>query len=304
MDLGFTDLAGAWISIFLTLAVLSFLYADNPIYKIAEHLFLGVSIGYGVTEMVWSVAKPNLYDKLMDGKLIYIVPLILSVMLLLKVSRKIGWVARIPLAFLVSAYAAVKMTGEASGKLLKQVEQSMPDMVTSWNEHGLWSWAADGAGVLSDTFLVVGLTACLIHFYFSEISEKVQRIGLPLAGAAFLLVFVAAFTMAPLEDTLGRVIVALLLGVCASAPLLTISPYKPWLTRFGVLVLMLSFGASFGYTVMGRISLAIGRAQHLLGQDRPVEEVAQIHPTIATFISLGLIIAFLVVWRRQAEPQT
>ena len=39
------DLIGAWVSIFLTMCIFSFLYADNPIYKFAEHLFMGVSIG-------------------------------------------------------------------------------------------------------------------------------------------------------------------------------------------------------------------------------------------------------------------
>jgi len=30
----------------LTLAILSFLYKDNPVYKMAESLLIGVSIGY------------------------------------------------------------------------------------------------------------------------------------------------------------------------------------------------------------------------------------------------------------------
>ena len=39
------QILGAWISIFLTLCTLSFLYDDNPFYKLAEHLFIGTSIG-------------------------------------------------------------------------------------------------------------------------------------------------------------------------------------------------------------------------------------------------------------------
>ena len=40
MDIG-TAVAGV-----LTLAILTFLYRDNPIYKMAESLLIGVSIGY------------------------------------------------------------------------------------------------------------------------------------------------------------------------------------------------------------------------------------------------------------------
>jgi hypothetical protein len=36
------------------------------------------------------------------------------------------------------------------------------------------------------------------------------------------------------------------------------------LSKLGVWFLMVSFGASFGYTVMGRVSLLIGRVQFLL----------------------------------------
>ena len=58
------ELVGVWVSIFLTLTVFSFLYDDNPIYKLSEHIFMGVTIGYGISESYWSVFKPNLIDKL------------------------------------------------------------------------------------------------------------------------------------------------------------------------------------------------------------------------------------------------
>jgi hypothetical protein len=39
------QIVGAWVSLFTTLCIFSFLYAVNPLYKLAEHLYLGVSIG-------------------------------------------------------------------------------------------------------------------------------------------------------------------------------------------------------------------------------------------------------------------
>lgn len=240
-----TEIVGAWISIFLTLCIFSFLYRDNPIYKLAEHLFLGVSIGVGVTEIYFGAFKPNVFDKLAGGNLLPIFPLIMVVMLFMKLSRTYGWVARIPIAFLVAAYAGVKLTGEANANLMTQVAQTMPDLQQLWADHGIWDWSADGAGVFSALFLVAGLCACLLHFYFS----------------------------APHSRAMQHV------------------------SRFGVLVLMLSFGASFGYTVMGRISLCIGRVQELIGLDKPAEVVVQIQPQIATLASFTLIVIGLAVWR-------
>ena len=60
------DLLGAWVSIFLTVCILSFLYEDNPVYKLAEHLFLGVSIAIGVIEGYYGTFKPNMIAHLMD----------------------------------------------------------------------------------------------------------------------------------------------------------------------------------------------------------------------------------------------
>jgi hypothetical protein len=36
-------------------------------------------------------------------------------------------------------------------------------------------------------------------------------------------------------------------------------------SKLGIWILMIGFGATFGFTVMGRISLLIGRIQYLLG---------------------------------------
>ena len=247
-----TELIGAWLSIFLTLCIFSFLYDDNPVYKFAEHLFLGVSIGISVIEQYHSNLQPNLIDKLATGRLWSIVPLLLVVFLFSRMlGKRVSWLARIPIAFLVAGYAGAKLTGEANGNLMTQVAQSMPNLQEVYNTHGWWHWQADGAGVISAVVLVVGLVAALLHFYFS----------------------------AP-----------------HSAPMRVVS-------RIGVLVLMISFGASFGYTVMGRISLCIGRVQELLGLDISAAEAAIIWPRSATLISLALIIAVLAVWRIQQRRQ-
>ena len=246
------ELIGAWLSIFLTLCVFSYLYGDNPIYKFAEHLFLGVSIGIGVVEQYHSALQPNLMDQLATGRLWSIIPLILVIFLFARVAGKqVSWLARIPIAFFVAAYAGVKVTGEANANLMTQVAQSMPNLQQLHATHGWWHWEADGAGVISGVFVLVGLIACLLHFYFS----------------------------AP-----------------QSRPLQAVS-------RFGVLVLMLAFGASFGYTVMGRISLAIGRVQELLGLDIPAAEAAIVQPRTATLVSLAVIIAVLALWRMQQRRQ-
>ena len=43
-----TEIIGAWLAALLTLSILSFLFKENPIYKAAEHLFVGISAGANV----------------------------------------------------------------------------------------------------------------------------------------------------------------------------------------------------------------------------------------------------------------
>ena len=70
-----------WISALLSLAVFSFLYKDNPFYRFAEHLFIGVANGYAVTFYWHNILVPTLFDPLFrQGKLLYIIPFIIGIL--------------------------------------------------------------------------------------------------------------------------------------------------------------------------------------------------------------------------------
>lgn len=252
MTLATQDVLGAWLAIFLTVCILSFLYEDNPVYKLAEHIFLGVSIAIGVLEAWYGVFEPNLINKLMGGHLLSLVPLTLIVLLFGKLVRSVDWVAKIPIAFIVATFAGLNLTGEAKANLMSPMAASMPNLAELWEKHGLFDLAADGAGLISGVLLVAGICGTLLHFYFSAAHNR------------------------PMQ----------------------------YVSRFAVIVLMLSFGASFGYTVMGRISLAIGRAQVLMGMDRSPEEVAQIHPQAVTLVSMVVIAGIIAAWKARTSKAT
>ena len=58
------DIIGVWLLVLMTLCILSYLYGDNPFYKIAEHIFVGVSAGYIAVYTFWSTIWPNLFGRL------------------------------------------------------------------------------------------------------------------------------------------------------------------------------------------------------------------------------------------------
>jgi hypothetical protein len=216
------DVLATWVSFALTLCILSFLYRDNPLYKVAEHLFVGISAGYYIALAYQETLRPNLVDELARGNLWRLIPLGLSLLMFTRFSKGLAWLSRWPLAFIVGMYAGINVGAYGRGDLIIQLEATMLDFL-----HGGW-------GGVSNFLLVAGLAASLIYFYFSK------------------------------EHT---------------GPLRVVS-------RVGVGFLMISFGASFGYTVMSRISLAIGRARFLLADG-----------TVAAILA-GIITVILVVWSR------
>jgi hypothetical protein len=208
-----------WISTGLTLCILSFLYRDNPFYKFAEHLFVGISAGYYIALAYQETLKPNLFEPLGQGNIIRWGALLLSILMFTRFSTRISWLSRWPLAFVVGTYAGINVVSFGSGDLIIQLQATMLDVVRG-------GWLG-----FSNLLLVVGLASSLLYFYFSREHRGV-------------------------------------LGVAS---------------RIGVWFLMVSFGASFGYTVMSRISLAIGRARVLL-------DAGTVTVILAVLITIGLTI--------------
>src|SRR5688572_23018122 len=108
--LAFIDVVGFWLGIFLTFCILSYLYDDNPFYKLAEHLFVGISVGYVCVLQYYSVIKPNLIDRLTATEVgaprfIYLVPLFLVLCLFMKLTARFNWLGRIPISFVIGVFA-------------------------------------------------------------------------------------------------------------------------------------------------------------------------------------------------------
>ena len=60
--------AWIWVGAILTISIFSFLWRDNPLYRFAEHLFVGVSIGY-VLVLIWNTSTyPDLVLPLFFGR--------------------------------------------------------------------------------------------------------------------------------------------------------------------------------------------------------------------------------------------
>lgn len=216
---------GVWCTAFLTLAVFSFLYRDNPAYKFAEALFVGVSAAYWMVVGFWTVIIPNLLGKIWPGWIqswampgmsplrdqdwwLFLIPLILGVMLCWRLSPKGAWIARWPLAFIIGSTAGIRLVGFIQADFLSQIQNTIDPVVVVADGQFLF-WQS-----VQNLLIIVSVLAATVYFFFS-----IEHTGV-----------------------VGRI------------------------SRVGVWVLMITFGAAFGYTVMGRIALLAIRFEFLFDE--------------------------------------
>ncbi len=254
---------GVWIAALLTLAIFSFLVKDNPVYKFAEHLFVGVSAGYWIAYQYHNVLHPNLISKLMEGQWWMIIPGILGVLMLMRLVPSIAWISRWALAFIVGTTAGISIIMYLQANVIIQMKATMIPLVViervevqSTTSVGIPS-ADDSAGVTAgkqEGKPGIGLVK-------SSVEEKTMVSGLKGEEVKTRMTINFWKTFENLVLVLGV--------LCALIYFFFSTEHKGPIfgggAKIGIWVLMISFGASFGYTVMARISLLIGRMQFLLG---------------------------------------
>ena len=101
---------GLWIAALGTFAIMSFLWGDNVFYKLAEAVVVGASAAYAMVVGFWTGIIQNLFGKLIPSVMrdtvlpglpssqhtewIYIIPLVLSVLMLWRLAPVGGWISR------------------------------------------------------------------------------------------------------------------------------------------------------------------------------------------------------------------
>ena len=261
----FSNILGAWVATFLTIGIFSYLYRDNPFYKAAEHLFVGVSAGYLLSLGFWTQLQPDLFGRLFPAKhydpdtvtytiynilsffsssifpeggidkghdqhLTYLIPLGLGMMMLLSLIPRYSWMARWGIAYVVGMAAGLKAYGYLNSNVLGQIKGTAVNLL----DFSLPVFSLSSPSIFNNIIIFVGTICGLLYFYFSK-----EHKGL-----------------------LGKA------------------------SKIGIYFLMISFGASFGFAVMGRISLLIGRFTDLI-------KFSSGEYNYATFWVLFIIIAAL-----------
>jgi len=202
------DIIGVWIAAALTLAIFSFLYRDNPVYKLAEHIFVGVSAGYGVVITWREAVMPDLINPLLDPQsvglehpnFVVLIPGALGLLIFSRFFRRWDWLSRWPIAFVMGMYSGLAIPASIQADLL---EQAKATMLPLWPHGDVTWWVA-----FSNALIVIGVLCTLSYFYFSREHEGTLGVSSKV-GIFFLMVaFGAGFgntVMARVSLLIGRV---------------------------------------------------------------------------------------------------
>ena len=111
------------VAFLLTLAIYSYLLGDNPLYRLALHVLIGISAAYAAVVAVQTVLLPPTLAFIEDptGQVTWVIPLALAVVLLLKLLPRLAWLGNSAMAMMVGVGAAVALTGAVGGTLWPQI---------------------------------------------------------------------------------------------------------------------------------------------------------------------------------------
>ncbi|MBC8515517.1 hypothetical protein H8D30_06665 [bacterium] len=220
---------GIWLAAFLTLAILSFLWGDNPFFKFAEHLYVGIGAGYLVVVAWHNDIATNVVAPVREGYALVqggdgagwsnilnpiLACVVGSFLFFPVVAPKLRWLTRYAFAFILGSFSGIKAAVVVKANLVVQAEATIRKACAvskrCAEDAGLVHTPEIGAIVSAVVILVLVLCG-LVYFFFSLEHKGPVRV----------------------------------------------------VARIGIYGLMVGFGASFGLTVMGRVSLLIGRLQFL-----------------------------------------
>lgn len=163
------DIIGTAVGFLLTVAVFSYLFRDNAIFRLAIHLFIGAAAGLAAAIILYNVIWPRLIEPFLSvpgdfrGWLLLLAPVALVILLLMKTSaRTSAWGSPV-MAFLTGVGAATAVGGAVLGTLLPQTVASMNIFEAQKVQLGLPSaWYE----YLNAIFLLVVTIATLVYFQF------------------------------------------------------------------------------------------------------------------------------------------
>lgn len=182
-----SNIAGVALGLVLTLMIYSYLLGDNPLFRLATHLMVGIGTAYAAVVVVELVIGPQLVQPLLQlaggdvsGVMsqAQVVVILLALLLLLKLWPSTAALGNISMAFVMGVGAAVAVGGAALGTLLPQIGATALSLIPS-SASSILPSNSGALNVLAALVLIVGTITSLLYFHFGGRPVGEDRVERP-----------------------------------------------------------------------------------------------------------------------------
>jgi hypothetical protein len=172
MEAPVIETVGTLVGLILTLLVFSYLLGDNALYRLAEHLFVGIAVGYGLVIAFHNVLAPKVLAPLVvavdeanwDEMTLLLIALGFGLLLLLKPVKPLSWLGNLSVGLMLGVGAALAIGGALLGTLWPQIDATANLSTTA-------DLYEPGWGLVSAIVVLVGTIAALFHFHWKAGGE-------------------------------------------------------------------------------------------------------------------------------------
>lgn len=165
-----TDI-GLWTQAICILAVYTYLYKDNPIWRLAETVYLGMATTYWFVYYFYNYISPAVQEWiLVNGEYHYVLALLLGLAIFFRYVPSLAWIARYPMSFWVG-YGTGYALAFGPAVWIEQVTASFVPLNS-----------------LENVLLFVGILATLVYFFFTIAKENPVIAGVAEVGKWYIMI--------------------------------------------------------------------------------------------------------------------
>ncbi len=202
------DTIGVWVAALATLMILSFLYKENPFFRLAEYIFVGLSSGFAFAASFRLFMNQALSPIFVDKNLLFIVPLAIGALFYAQFTKKYSNLYRLPLSLAIGYGFGVTIWSIMQTYFVLQLRATIIPLYTS-----------DPVTTLNNWVLVLG-TVLSISYFILHREQKGVWGGITKVGKYFIL--------ATLGAVFGSTVLGRMALIIQRFQFLTGDPAFPW----------------------------------------------------------------------------
>lgn len=146
------DMIFSLLATYFALSMFSFLYKDNPTFKLGEHTFIGLQTGITLYQGLRSIYTSGI-EPVSRGDFILLIPIILGLITFTMFSGTYRWASRYPMYLMVGIGVGVTLRASIISSVVRQIQATILSLTIG-----------SPFTMFSNIILVFGTLCALLYF--------------------------------------------------------------------------------------------------------------------------------------------